>query len=73
MTTTHMPKGWSGLTAQDIVLQSFLIHPDWDAAMHAWYLAEEEGINLEHLPSEPGERNPHDTINRWLIQFSERR
>lgn len=66
MNPTHMPKGWSGLTAIDIVRQSDLIHPDWDAAMHAWYLTEEEGINLEHLPAAPGERNPHDTINRWL-------
>lgn len=60
------PAGFSGLTAREIVAQSQAIHPDWDERMHAWFLSEEEGINLEQLPAAPGERSPHDTIGRWL-------
>lgn len=26
-----------------IVAQSAIIHPEWNAEMHAWYLIEEEG------------------------------
>ena len=65
---TEGPKGWSGLSAREIVTQSTLIHPDWDAKMHAWFLAEEEGVNLEHLPAKPGDRGPLDTISRWVIE-----
>lgn len=75
MTTHHPtdgPQGWSGLSARAICLQSWLCHPDWDSRIHLHYLSEEEGINLEHLPAAPGDRSPHDTINRWLSEFKAR-
>jgi hypothetical protein len=68
--TTTQPKGWSGLDARQIVHQSTMIHPDWDPKMHAWFLAEEEGINLEHLRPNPGEAGPLETIARWAEEVS---
>ena len=61
-----MPTGFSGLNAEQIVVQSVWCHPDWDAETHAHYLMHEEGINLEHLPAARGEKGPLETIARMI-------
>lgn len=51
--TTLSTRGWSGLTAWQVVRQSHLIHPDWAADIHGWYLVNEEGFApgfVESLP-----------------------
>jgi hypothetical protein len=64
--TTTQPKGFSGLDAHQIVVQSCWCHPDWDTRTHIAYLVYEEGINLEHLRPGPGEAGPLETIARWI-------
>ena len=69
MTNQHpTARGWSGLTAREIVHQSLLCHPDWDIDTHIAYLMHEEGINLEHLAGE-GDRGPRETVGRWLAEL----
>lgn len=50
--------------AQRIVLQSQVIHGDWDAATHVQYLRDEEGISPAdiHIGAETAEQ----AVTRWM-------
>lgn len=39
-------RGYSGLAAWQVIVQSDACHPEWDVQMHAAYLASEEGLEI---------------------------
>lgn len=52
----------AGLTAWQVVVQSWLIHPDWDAVAHRSYLQFDAAETFRHLPNV-------EVIEGWLEQL----
>jgi hypothetical protein len=50
-----MPRNAAGLNALSVWAQSNAIHPDWDSAMHRWYLVDEEFFDADYVASLPVE------------------
>lgn len=61
-----------GLTAWQLVQQSFLCHPDWDARTHLDFIRNEpEGAHINvSLLGRPGE-GAVECIARWLDEMRE--
>jgi hypothetical protein len=53
------------LTSWQIVLQSQVIHPDWDARTHLNYLQWEAGKNIDHIGPSIG-LSPQQCVQKWL-------
>lgn len=57
----YYTESWAGLSAAEVVTQSFLAHPDWDADLHRIYLVGEEPFDPAVVAALP--------VEQWLTQL----
>lgn len=62
MPATYRDTSWSGLSLTNLVLQSHLCHPEWDADTHRVYCVVEEAFDPVVVHAAP--------IEAWLEGWS---